>query len=193
MSFFTKVKWILGVLMIFMLVLATNLIDRSNFIKVRESVISIYEDRLVASDLILKMNNALHQKKIDVLVDDSTYERSQHQDFRSAFQGALKLFETTKLTRNEAAIFKDLQQNYEVLLDQLNAHESQDALQSSIEKLNDNLIQLKEIQLIEGRKQLTKGQKAVDTVELFTQIEIYFLIVLAIAVQVIIMYQPRKK
>ncbi len=193
MSFFTKVKWILGVLMIFMLVLATNLIDRSNFIKVRESVISIYEDRLVASDLILKMNNALHQKKIAVLVDDTTYERSQHQDFRSAFEGALKLFETTKLTRNEADIFKALQQNYGVLLDQLNAHESQEALRSSIEKLNDNLIQLKEIQLIEGRKQLTKGQKAVDTVELFTQIEIYFLIVLAIAVQVIIMYQPRKK
>ncbi|MGM0478837.1 MAG: chemotaxis protein [Bacteroidota bacterium] len=193
MSFFSKVKWVLGVLMIFMLILATNLIDRSNFIKVRDSVISIYDDRLVASNLILKMNNALHRKHLDIVSNDTVEEKSQNQNFQTVFEGSIELFETTRLTSNEAEIFDKLKENYKVLIDQLDARESQATLESSVDKLKQNLVQLKEIQMIEGQKQLSKGQKAVDTVELFTQMEIYFLIVLAVVVQVIIMYQPRKK
>jgi len=52
MAFYNKAKWILGILMVFVLIIATNLIDKNNFLKVRDSVVTIYEDRLVAKDLI---------------------------------------------------------------------------------------------------------------------------------------------
>ncbi|MFT6959062.1 MAG: hypothetical protein ACJA17_000150 [Polaribacter sp.] len=31
MTFYNKVKWVLGIFMIFILIIATNLIDKSNF------------------------------------------------------------------------------------------------------------------------------------------------------------------
>lgn len=43
----------------FFLVLATNLVDRSNFNRIKNSVISIYEDRLVAKGIIFDMNDTI--------------------------------------------------------------------------------------------------------------------------------------
>jgi hypothetical protein len=37
------------------------------------------------------------------------------------------------------------------------------------------------------------SQKAIDMIDLFTHLEIYFLIFLAIAIQVIVMYNPKKR
>lgn len=37
------------------------------------------------------------------------------------------------------------------------------------------------------------SKKAIDTVELFTQLEIYILIFLAIVIQIIVIYQPKKE
>ena len=54
MTFFNKIKWTLGILMVFVLIVTTNLIDRNNFVRVKDSVVSIYEDRLVAKNLILE-------------------------------------------------------------------------------------------------------------------------------------------
>jgi hypothetical protein len=47
MTVFNRLKWILGILMVFVVILATNLLDRNNFLRVRDSVVAIYEDRLV--------------------------------------------------------------------------------------------------------------------------------------------------
>ncbi|MGB5942285.1 MAG: hypothetical protein WBG71_05340 [Leeuwenhoekiella sp.] len=56
-----------------------------------------------------------------------------------------------------------------------------------------NLDDLAKIQLDEGSRQMSISKRAVDTVELFTQIEIYLLVFLAIVVQIIVMYNPKKK
>ena len=37
------------------------------------------------------------------------------------------------------------------------------------------------------------SKHAIDMVELFTQIDVYFLVFLAIIIQIIVMYQPREK
>ena len=60
-------------------------------------------------------------------------------------------------------------------------------------EIDENLYDLTKIQLNEGRRQMSISQKAIDTVELFTQIEIYLLVFLAIVVQVIVMYNPKKE
>jgi hypothetical protein len=46
--------------------------------------------------------------------------------------------------------------------------------------------------LEEGSRQLKISRRAIDTIELFTQIEIYILIFLAIIVQIIVMYKPKE-
>ena len=62
-----------------------------------------------------------------------------------------------------------------------------------IAKIKKNLEDLSKIQLLEGSKQMSISKKAIDSVELFTQIEIYLLIFLAIVIQIIVMYNPKKE
>ena len=45
----------------------------------------------------------------------------------------------------------------------------------------------------EGKKQMSISKRAIDSIELFTQLEIYALIFLGIIVQVIVIYNPKEK
>jgi hypothetical protein len=62
-----------------------------------------------------------------------------------------------------------------------------------IEDVKRNLSSLSEIQLNEGKRQLMLSKRAMDSIELFTDIEIYILIALAILIQIIVVYQPKKR
>jgi len=50
--------------MIFILIIATNLIDKNNFVRVKDSVVAIYEDRLIANDLIFEISNSIREKEV---------------------------------------------------------------------------------------------------------------------------------
>lgn len=73
MTFYNKIKWVLGILMIFILILSTNLIDRNNFIRVEDSVVTIYEDRIIANDLIFDISKSIHEKEIAIVSSDSSF------------------------------------------------------------------------------------------------------------------------
>lgn len=198
MTFFNKIKWILGILMVFVLIVTTNLIDRNNFIRVKDSVVSIYEDRLVAKNLILDISNSIHKKEIAVALTDSVFFENSNNGENKNIQNLISKFETTKLTKEESETFSDLKEN----LNQLNKTESEfvkssytskDDMFKQISKIKKNLEDLSKIQLLEGSKQMSISKKAIDSVELFTQIEIYLLIFLAIVIQIIVMYNPKKE
>ena len=198
MTFFNKIKWILGILMVFVLIVTTNLIDRNNFIRVKDSVVSIYEDRLVAKNLILDISNSIHKKEMAVALTDSTFFENSNNGENKNIQNLISKFETTKLTKEESKTFSDLKEN----LNQLNKTESdfvksiytsKDDMFKQISKIKKNLEDLSKIQLLEGSKQMSISKKAIDSVELFTQIEIYLLIFLAIVIQIIVMYNPKKE
>ncbi|WP_304142989.1 MCP four helix bundle domain-containing protein [Mesoflavibacter zeaxanthinifaciens] len=198
MTFFNKIKWILGILMVFVLIVTTNLIDRNNFIRVKDSVVSIYEDRLVAKNLILDISNSIHKKEMAVALTDSAFFENSNNGENKNIQNLISKFETTKLTKEESETFNDLKEN----LNQLNKTESdfvkssyisKDDMFNQISKIKNNLEDLSKIQLLEGSKQMSISKKAIDSVELFTQIEIYLLIFLAIVIQIIVMYNPKKE
>lgn len=52
---------------------------------------------------------------------------------------------------------------------------------------------LSQIQLTEGNRQMNITKRAVEDIELFTELEIYFLIFLAILIQIVILYNPKTK
>jgi hypothetical protein len=66
-------------------------------------------------------------------------------------------------------------------------------LNEQISAIKQILAELSKIQLNEGGRQMSISKKAIDTVELFTQIEIYLLVFLAIIIQIIVMYKPKQK
>lgn len=198
MTFFSKIKWILGILLVFLLILATNLMDRHNFVSVRDSVVSIYEDRLVAKGLIFNISTAIHEKEMAISAKDTAFFNNRNGAINTDLNIYVKQFEQTKLTRNETEIFQKLKINTEKLL-AAETHfissnfENKNALFTATSKVKENLYELSKIQLDEGKRQMSISRKAIDTIELFTQIEIYILIFLAIVIQAIIIYSPKKK
>ncbi len=58
------------------------------------------------------------------------------------------------------------------------------------DRVKEALVDLSDIQMKEGRRQLHVGKQALSVANLFTQLEIGALVILALAVQVIILYSP---
>src|SRR5690606_4126106 len=198
MAFYNKIKWILGILMVFVLIVTTNLIDRNNFIRVRDSVVTIYEDRLIANDLIFEISKLVQEKEMAVILSDSIFLKEQNPDINKTIQGFISRFEQTKLTSEESQVFDDLKKDFQKLMDSekdfINSgFENKSEILEDISNITEDMSRLSKIQLSEGSRQMSISKKAIDTVELFTQIEIYLLVFLAIIVQIIVMYNPKKQ
>ncbi|WP_147677354.1 MCP four helix bundle domain-containing protein [Algibacter pacificus] len=198
MAFYNKIKWVLGILMVFVLILATNLIDRNNFLRVKDAVITIYEDRLVANDLIFEMSIAIQEKEIAIAKLDSIFFLERNKQVNHDIEGLISRFEKTKLTTEEGNIFNDLKDNLKTLqLSETAFVQSKftknTAFTNPIKNVKDNLSKLSKIQLSEGERQTLMSKKAIDSVELFTQMEIYILVFLAILIQIIVIYKPKEK
>jgi hypothetical protein len=197
MVFYGKIKWILGILMVFILVIATNLIDRHSFVSMRDSVVSIYEDRIVANDLIFEMAYAFHEKEMAMVTNDSTFFIQRNDDINAEIEGFIVRFEQTKLTLEESQIFEKLKRDFGHLKDSeetfVQSHfDEKKALIKDVSRFKESLFTLSKIQLNEGARQANIGKRAINTVELFTQIEIYLLIALAVVIQIIVMYKPKE-
>ena len=195
MKLYNKIKWILGILMVFILILATNLIDRNNFIRVKDSVVSIYEDRLIASDLVFKLSRLVNKKEVALKLSDTVFFNHENDKINSHIQDLILQYEETKFTPEESTTFKYLKNNFKLLETQeinyvLSNFKNKEHQVELIKTINNNLDDLSKIQINEGRRQMSIGKKATTTVELFTQIEICLLVVLAIVIQIIVMYKP---
>ncbi|ADR21078.1 hypothetical protein MATR_12920 [Marivirga tractuosa] len=197
MNLLDKIKWILGILIVFTLVITTNMVDRSNFSRMNEAVESIYEDRLVVKDLILKISNDIHQKEIAAIKEDEDFYTDQNKQINSEIEAHLASFEQTKLTSKEEKFLNDFKRHLDDLrtleMNYVQSNFTKDpALEDLFQIIKRDLKNLAEIQLREGTRQFEKSRKAMDTVELFTQIEIYIMIFLAIVIQLIIIYSPKR-
>jgi preprotein translocase subunit SecG len=196
MNFLTKLKWILGILLIFFVIVATNLVDRNSFSLVKESVATIYEDRLVAKNLIFNMYKVLQEKKLNA-VTAKPFATTELAGQQKELNLLVDRFDKTKLTREEGVIYTD----FKTELENLFALEKNEkvmevdnaAYLKQLSVLERSLNQLANIQLEEGNRQVSISRKALNTVDLFTKIEIYLLIILAVIIQVIIMYNPKKE
>jgi len=198
MTFFNKLKWILGILVVFLLIISTNLIDKNNFERVKESVQTIYEDRLIAKDIIFDMMDYVHQKEMALIKQDSNFYKTENLKVETGLSNLLTRFENTKLTQNELKIFEkltnDLQELNQLELKYQNSnYQNSKQLKVQLEKVKQDLNDLSDIQIDEGGRQLSISKKALQNVELFTQLEIYILIFLAIVIQIIVIYRPKQK
>ncbi|NCT10685.1 MAG: chemotaxis protein [Flavobacteriia bacterium] len=198
MTFFDKIKWTLGILMVFALILITNLIDKNNFTRVKDSVVSIYEDRLVVNDLIFEMSKLVQEKEMGIVLSNTHSNTKKNSFIDEKMKDFIEKYEATKLTVEERTVFNNFKDNIQSLSKMEssvfdNDFKEKETKLTLVFEIKENLYDLTKIQLNEGKKQMSISQKAIDTVELFSQIEIYFLVFLAIVVQIIVMYDPKKE
>lgn len=197
MTFYDKIKWVLGILIVFVLIISTNLVDRNNFETVKNSVETIYKDRLIAKDLIYKIHKSLSKKEIALVTEDKNFFVGSNKLENKEISELIFSFEKTKLTKEEEKTFKELKENFQKQINLeadilINKFQKKENLRKNLLDIKENLHELSQIQISEGNKQLSISKKAFDTVDLFTQIEIYLLIFLAITIQIIVMYNPKK-
>lgn len=198
MNIYDKLKWILGILMVFALIVITNLIDNNNFTRVKDSVVSIYEDRLVVYDLIFEMSKLVQDKEMAIVVSNVDFYLKKNTSVDEQIKGFITSYEDTRLTTQERKVFNIFNDNIQQLRKMettivSNDFKDKEILINLIFEIKENLYDLTKIQLNEGKRQMSISQKAIDKVELFTQIEIYVLIFLAVVVQIVVMYNPKKK
>lgn len=196
MNVFDKVKWILGIILVFAIVLATNLVDKDNYNSLKNSIVSIYEDRLVANDLILKISDHIHEKEIAYVTSDTAYYRSEIGKTSSELDQLIASYEKTELTQEEGRAFDRLKADLATLKkEQQNSEQfsfDNDQYLEIIQDIKRDLTLLSEVQLKEGKRLKLVSEKNIDSIEFFTQMEIIFLIVMAVVVQIIVLYSPKK-
>lgn len=197
MNFLKKIKWVAGILLIFVIVLTTNLIDKDNFRTLNNTVTTIYEDRVVASDLIFEITILIQEKEIAFATLDSTFIYTKNNQVNDELQDLIKRYEQTKLTKEESQIFNNLkdelsnlkQSEKEFIESNL---ENNLKVFKSIDVIVHKLYDLSKVQLNEGRRQMMLSKKTMETIDLFTQVEVVSLIFMAILIQIIIIYKPKK-
>lgn len=168
MKFYNKIKWILGISVIFLLIIITNLIDKNNFSRVKESVSTIYEDRIVANDLIFEMFKSIHDKEIAVISSDTLFFSERNKEENVKIKGFLARYEQTELTKEESSLLNQFKENLNSLktleLNFIDFKENDKKLYlDNINQIRKDLYNLSKIQLKEGKRQMFISQKAIDT------------------------------
>ncbi len=194
MTVLSKIRWVASILLVFTIVLITNLIDKDNFRKLSDAVTTIYEDRIVASDLIFEMSRIMQAKEIAVVTGDTAFFQSKNDALNRETDVLIESYEETKLTKKEQFVFDQLTEELKTLRSQEQKFQGEltGDLQKSLDSINGHLYDLAKIQLQEGRRQVFISDQAKYTLDLFARGEIIFLIIVAILVQIIILYKPKK-
>lgn len=195
-----KIKWSVGLLLVIVLIVSTNFIDQNNFQRIQDSVTSIYEDRLIAKDLLFDIQLEIHDKELLLAENKDSILLSNRSSSQKKIEGFIEDFSKTALTRNEERIFERLKEESSLLfsLETTYFHTANDQtsyarLKGQTKKINNTIAQLSDIQIAEGQRQMHVGRKAMESIDLLTQLEIWIMIILGILIQVVILYSPKNE
>ncbi len=198
-----KLKWIAGFFVVFILILATNLIDKDHFQRIEKSVTTIYEDRLVANDIIYKMSRIISEKSLGFALSDSVFISDRNQKLSSELDQHISDFHETELTNTEAELLTDLENDFQILKQAelnytqeqvfLNSNKYLNTVNAQIFKINKALDELSNVQMTEGKKQKSIASNSLNLIEMMTRIEIISLIILGIVIQFLVLYKPRRE
>lgn len=197
MDFYTKFKWSLGLILVFGLVLSTNIIDKNSFERVSSSIKTMYNDRLVAHNLICQMADNVHRKELAIISNDPNFFEDENQGVNEHLTSLIKAFSKTKLISEENRVFSSLTSTCKELFALESDYPAGKAknilMQQKLERIKTDLNHLREIQMEEGGRQLGMSERELKVVDMFTRIEIYILVGIAVLFQIILLYRPSKK
>jgi hypothetical protein len=199
LTHFQKIKIAAASLVVFLLVLATNIMDNNHFDIVQRSLETVLDDRLVAKDYIYKISRQIHLKNKLLYTSDSEQMAKANQKANDSIQTLVAKYAATELTPKEAQYFESLENNLDKLFQlekQLYSNSSSDQV-AAIEKaetyftrISSNLDVLSEVQLAEGKRQIHYSNRAIENSNLIARLEIGALIVIGLIIQIFIFFKP---
>lgn len=197
-NIWNRVKAVAGLLIIFLLVLATNLMDKHHFEVVKRSLTTVYEDRLVVKDYLYKISGLL-QHKHRQLMEGEDARKAISQDATDSIYSIFSQYVNTQMTQEEQLLVVDLRaqlEQFSRLEDALAAGQTAFG-QGEVEKLSDlnwemrsTIDHLFDIQMKEGKRQIEHSNRAIERSNLMAKLEIGALILIGLVIQVIVFYKP---
>lgn len=194
-----RLKAIGALALVFLLVLATNMMDNNHFALVKRTLATVYEDRLVAKDYIYRISNELQHKQIAWL---NAQENQQLEEITTAandsINALLGMYSTTRLTDKEAKYFKVLKsdladlEKFEADVLSNSKTVSDGAVKDYYAEIDKHLHELAVIQLKEGKRQIHMSNQAIENSDLISKLEIGVLIIIGIVIQVLIFFRPQR-
>lgn len=196
-----KFERIIALVMVLILVIFTNVVDKTSFTVVKNSVTTIFEDRLIAYDLTYKMQSEITKRRVALLKNDVLAFKSSTNQFDGSIDELVTKYAATELTRNETENFELLQKQFNELKGIEKQYVSSQNLtdekqlyakiETQIAKITESLNSLASIQITEGRRQLNNSNKAINSSDTISKIEIISMLIIAAIIIFLIIRDTR--
>lgn len=188
-NFANRVNIGFSLAIVFLLVFATNRVDKKHFETVQNALTSLHNDRVIAQEYVYKMSGIVHQKRL-ILVDSTSTNNKL--ELNKEFETLIDAFATTKLTPNESKTFKSLREDFEKLKSAEQKNVKNNSERKLLNTLESDLNNLSLIQSSESKNLISLAQKSLDSNTLMSNLEIGFLIIIGIILQFTIFYRVKK-
>ena len=142
----------------------------------------------------------IHEKEMLLAQQKDSILASERTASQKTILGLVEGLSNTGLTREEKRVLSNLSEEVNSLFtiettyhNALNKNSVSKRFKEQIKNISNTLSQLSDIQISEGKRQMQVGKKAMESIELLTQLEVWIMIFLGVLVQFIILYNPKKK
>jgi Na+/phosphate symporter len=168
------------------LVLISHYLDRLHTENVKNSISTMYEDRLIVEHYILKMTQNVYQIReiINAYEDDDNLKDNAVNKLAQDFKATYTAFSKTKLTQLENTTAIELINNFKkfehVLSNEINV------LSIHTDKILDSLNQLSTIQLEESKLIMEQVEAQYASIKTSSQFAFAIIIIILIALQVMV-------
>lgn len=167
-----------------LLVLLSNYLDRLHTENVKNSISTMYEDRLVVEVQILKMTRNIYQIREVFNANNSKQEVNTVKALTQDFKTTYDVFIKTRLTKKEKSTAEQLLIQIQEF-EEISVHESKTAL-VNIDKILFSLNELSEIQLSESKLIMKQVDAQYTTIKVLSQFAFAIIIIILIVLQVLV-------
>ena len=154
----------------------------------------------MAKDYLFEMTQLLHEKDRVNFMNESTYYLSGNYTATNVkIDSLISAYGECEIPNREKYEYDNLVADFEELSKLERSAEvdysssTRGLIEIRIRQINYNLKDLADNQIEGGRKEVMKSQRAMETVNLFTSMEVYALMILALIVQILILYKPKQR
>lgn len=167
-----------------LLVLSSNFLDRLHTENVKNSISTMYEDRLIAEEYILKMTRNIYQIREILSTKDHALKESTVKKLTADFKATYNIFIRTRLTKNEKSTADELMNQIKGL-EQAVLNDS-NVTSIYTDKILSSLNKLSEIQLDESKLIMKQVEAQYATIKASSQFAFAIIIIILIALQVMV-------
>lgn len=195
-----KIERIVALVLVLILVIATNVMDNTNFKIVEDSAKSIYEDRLVAYDLTYKMHTEVANRRLALAQNNISNFKSATERFDGSIEQLISQYAKTKLTQGESDRFdilktqftnlKKVEEEYMNFANNEQARTQYANVVKQTSEIFESLSTLASIQLDEGKRQLKRTKQAVSSSNMLSTIEIVSMAIIGLLIVFLIIKDP---